>query len=368
MALLVVGFLVYEFALDPSSRKKVDLVYYSGLRKIGIDTNPDIEKIKKDLTITATKLEKVQQVKDQIQQDLTVASSKLEKVQQVKDQIQQDLTVASSKLEKVQQVKDQIQQDLTVASSKLEKVQQDKKKILRDLTVTSSQLEKVQHEKRELTQVVETMILNNKVTENLKYIIRQIYDDPQTQYVLDNDTVTLNFNGKKIASYSTDPDKWYLLGILDSGVTRIFYDDKEILEIETIFGRKGEETPLGEYEIKNRLHNPTWYKKETINGQTIVRPIPFGDPDHEIGHWWLGLKTLDKSVSGSYGIHGVNANKVNDFFKKNFDWRNGSAGCLNIQRWFLEFLANTVPLGAKVNIVPKDKWNRNKIHDPHSAA
>jgi len=152
---------------------------------------------------------------------------------------------------------------------------------------------------------------------------------------------------------------WYLLGILDTGKLKVYYDDEEIMEIEAIFGRKREETPLGEYEIKNRLYQPTWYKKEIINGKTVVRPIPFGDPDHEIGHWWLGLKKLGPQVHGSYGIHGVNLSKANEFFKKNFDWRSGSAGCPNIQAWYLDFLANVLPIGTHVNIVQKEKWAKS---------
>lgn len=309
---LVAGYLVYEFALDQASRQKVDLAYYTGLSKIGLDANADITKIKKDLKVASIKLEQAQRDK--------------------------------------------------------EKFKQDKEKVEQDLSATSSELEKAREEKIKLTQVVETMIFNNKVTENLKYIIRQIYDDPGTRYIRENDNVALFFNDKEISSYSTDPNKWYLLGIIDLGITRVIYNDQEILEIETIFGRKGEETPLGEYEIINRLNKPTWYKKETIDGHTRVRAIPFGDPDHEIGHWWMGLKKLGKPVSGSYGIHGVNASKANDFYKKNFDWRNGSAGCLNIQRWFLDFLANTVPLGTKINIVQKDKSQKSKDISSPSAA
>ncbi|HAX45431.1 MAG TPA: hypothetical protein DCX78_01195 [Nitrospina sp.] len=72
------------------------------------------------------------------------------------------------------------------------------------------------------------------------------------------------------------------------------------------------------------------------------------------------MKRLGELVPGSYGIHGVNAGKVNEFYKKNFDWRNGSAGCPNIQEWYLNFLGKVLSLGAKVNIVSKDKWDRNQ--------
>jgi len=71
------------------------------------------------------------------------------------------------------------------------------------------------------------------------------------------------------------------------------------------------------------------------------------------------LKKLEDPISGSYGIHGVNAGKVNEFYKKNFDWRNGSAGCPNIQEWYLHFLGKVLPTGTKVNIISKDKWDKS---------
>ena len=154
----------------------------------------------------------------------------------------------------------------------------------------------------------------------------------------------------------SDPRRWYMVGIVETGITRVYYDNEEILEIETIFGRQGEETPLGEYEIVNKVYKPTWYKRELVNGKIRVRAIPFGDPEHDIGLWWMGLNKLDKPVPGSYGIHGVNPSRVNEFYKKNFDWRGGSAGCPNIQDWYLTFLAKIVPVGTHVEIVTKDKW------------
>ncbi len=240
--------------------------------------------------------------------------------------------------------------------------------IKKNLTATSTALKKVEKDKQDLAGMVESMISNNKVTENMKYIVKHIYNDPQTKYKTINNKVLVKFKDKQIGQYEKDPNKWFILGIIDSGVTRVYYDDEKILEIETIFGRKGEETPIGEYLIKNRLHEPTWYTRVKVDGKMVRRAIPYGDPDHEIGRWWMGLKNLDKNTRGSYGIHGVNATKVNDFFKKNFDWRNGSAGCLNVQSWFLDFLAKTVPLGTKVTVVQKDKWNKLESPTPPSTA
>ena len=241
--------------------------------------------------------------------------------------------------------------------------------IRQDLTLTSVELEETRQFNAELSMQIEQMILNNKVTENLKYILKQVYKNQRAAYVRSGQTMTLKYNNKDVASFNyKNPQLWYLLGIVESGVLRVYYNDEEIMEIESIFGRAGEETPVGEYEIKNKAYKPTWYKKETINGKTRVRAIPFGHKDHEIGHWWMGMKKLGKPVPGSYGIHGVNAAKVNEFFKKNFDWRNGSAGCPNIQEWYLHFLAKMVPLGTRVNIVQKDKWVKKRDFIPPSSA
>ena len=214
-------------------------------------------------------------------------------------------------------------------------------------------------ENEQLNQVVEQMISNNKVTENLKYILKEIYNDPKTRYLKMQDLNIIKYGKKEIGRYKDDPKLWYVLGVVQQGTMRIFYADEEVLQIRAIFGRSGEETPVGNYLIKNRSYKPTWYKKEDVNGRIKVRAIPFGDPDHEIGHWWMGLKKLGDPIPGSYGIHGVNAGKVNEFYKKNFDWRNGSAGCPNIQEWYLHFLGKVLPIGTKVNIVPKDKWDKN---------
>ena len=227
------------------------------------------------------------------------------------------------------------------------------------LDTIKQSLKKTSKENEQLNQMVEQMIHNNKITENLKYILKQIYENPKTKYLQIGKQNIINYGGDEIARYTRDPALWYVLGVVEQGIMRIYYADEEILQIRAIFGRKGEETPIGNYEIKNRVYKPTWYKKEPTNGRIRVRAIPFGDTDHEIGHWWLGLKKLDNAIPGSYGIHGVNASKVNEFYKKNFDWRNGSAGCPNIQEWYLHFLGKVLPLGTKVNIVSKDKWNNS---------
>jgi hypothetical protein len=233
-------------------------------------------------------------------------------------------------------------------------------KIRQTLETATSKLQETSIENEQLNQVVEKMIQNNRATDNLQYILKQIYNDPKTKYIKAKNLNIIKYEEKEIARYKKDPKLWYVLGIVERGVMRIFYADEEILKIRAIFGRTGEETPLGNYIIKNRSYKPTWFKKEEVDGRVTVRAIHFGESDHEIGHWWLGLKKLGDPVPGSYGIHGVNAGKVNEFYKKNFDWRNGSAGCPNIQEWYLHFLGKVLPIGTKVNIVSKDKWDKSE--------
>jgi hypothetical protein len=243
----------------------------------------------------------------------------------------------------------------------------DYENIQEDYSATSKKLEETRKNNAELSQRVEQMILNNQVAENFQHILKQIYLDPGTKYVKRKGRMALLFNDREIANYKTDPDLWYVLGIIDSGKIRVYYDDQEVIDIDAIFGRQGEETPTGEYRVVNKVHKPTWYKKEMIDGKTRVRAIPFGHIDHDIGRWWMGLKKIGDPVRGSYGIHGVNVQKANDFYKKNFDWRNGSAGCPNIQGWYLQFLAKVVPVGAHVNIVQKDKWKPEVRSNPSAA-
>jgi len=244
----------------------------------------------------------------------------------------------------------------------------DYENIQEDYTATSLQLAETRQNNVELSQRVEEMVLNNQVAENFQHILKQIYLDPRTKYVKRKGKMVLMFDDRKIATYKTDPDLWYVLGVIGSGKIRVYYDNQKVLDIDAIFGRQGEETPTGEYRVVNKVYKPTWYKKETTGGRTRVRAIPFGHIDHDIGRWWMGLKKVGDPVRGSYGIHGVNVQKVNDFYKKNFDWRNGSAGCPNVQGWYLQFLAKMVPIGAHVNIVQKDKWKPDASANPPSAA
>ena len=54
---------------------------------------------------------------------------------------------------------------------------------------------------------------------------------------------------------------------------------------------KNNSTPVGTFEIVNKLKNPTWYKTGAV--------LPPGSPDNILGSRWLGFSLK------SYGIHGT---------------------------------------------------------------
>jgi len=59
--------------------------------------------------------------------------------------------------------------------------------IRQDLTMTAVELEETRKFNAELSVQIEQMILNNKVTENLKYILKQVYNNKHASYVRAND-------------------------------------------------------------------------------------------------------------------------------------------------------------------------------------
>ena len=127
-------------------------------------------------------------------------------------------------------------------------------KIRQTLQTATNKLKETSKENEQLSRVVEQMIHNNRVTtENLKYILKQIYNDPKTKYIKTKDLNIIKYGNKEIARYKNDPKLWYVLGVVKQGIMRVFYKDEEVLQIRAIFGRSGEETPVGNYLIKNRF-------------------------------------------------------------------------------------------------------------------
>ena len=91
-------------------------------------------------------------------------------------------------------------------------------------------------------------------------------------------------------------------------------------------------TPTGEFVVKDKIHDPTWYDKG--------RAIPPGDPENILGTRWLGFAATD-AVSG-LGIHGTT--------EPDTIGRKASAGCIRMHNKDVEELISLTPRGTPVRI------------------
>ena len=103
-------------------------------------------------------------------------------------------------------------------------------------------------------------------------------------------------------------------------------------------GKPTWQTPLGEFIIKSKAKDPTWYVPPSIqkemedNGQDIIVEIPPG-PENPLGKYWLQL-----SLEG-IGLHGTNSPHSIYKFR--------SHGCMRLRPEVAEFLFNDVVVGTK---------------------
>lgn len=88
-------------------------------------------------------------------------------------------------------------------------------------------------------------------------------------------------------------------------------------------------TPVGDFEINDRIHQPTWWRPD---GQSV----PYGSEENELGTHWLSLSVRH------YGIHGT--------WKPETIGRQASAGCVRLTNENIEELFTLVPIGTKVTI------------------
>jgi lipoprotein-anchoring transpeptidase ErfK/SrfK len=99
-------------------------------------------------------------------------------------------------------------------------------------------------------------------------------------------------------------------------------------------GRPGEDTPPGDYVVKNKLENPPWMKE----GQ---EPIPFGDPRNPLGTRWMGWSTPEGART-SYGFHGT--------WEPESIGQAASDGCIRLLNDDAEELFLVLPEGAPIRI------------------
>ncbi|MBI4686082.1 MAG: L,D-transpeptidase [Nitrospirae bacterium] len=107
-------------------------------------------------------------------------------------------------------------------------------------------------------------------------------------------------------------------------------------------GKPAWQTPFGEFTIKNKAKNPTWYVPESIQkemeekGKDVLIEVPPGR-ENPLGKHWLQL-----SIKG-VGLHGTNAPQSIYKFR--------SHGCMRLRAEVAEFLYKDIPIGTKGIII-----------------
>ena len=99
-------------------------------------------------------------------------------------------------------------------------------------------------------------------------------------------------------------------------------------------GRRGWETPIGNFQVTEMLENPTW-----INPLTD-KSIPGGTPENPLGHYWIGFWTDGRN---SIGFHSApNPESVG---------KATSHGCIRMYSKDVEDLFHKVNVGTPVSVV-----------------
>ncbi len=96
---------------------------------------------------------------------------------------------------------------------------------------------------------------------------------------------------------------------------------------------KNDKTPVGTFEVKNKMKEPTWYSP---NGGIF----PYGHPENILGTRWIGFK--DKPDLYGYGIHGTTLPESIGTASSN--------GCVRMVNSDVEELYDFVTLDTKIII------------------
>ena len=110
--------------------------------------------------------------------------------------------------------------------------------------------------------------------------------------------------------------------------TLVLYSNNLPVKKYSVATGKNNCTPVGEFKIKDKLVNPTWFKTGAI--------LPPGSPENALGTRWMGF---DKPA---YGIHGT--------IQPKSIGTQASEGCIRMLNEDVEELYSIVPFDTKVTI------------------
>jgi len=105
--------------------------------------------------------------------------------------------------------------------------------------------------------------------------------------------------------------------------------DGEVFKTYMVSTGINNSTPIGTYQIKEKIVNPTWYKAGAV--------APPDSPDNILGTRWMAL-TLEH-----YGIHGTTDDSTLG--------QQVTAGCVRMSNKDVEELYSIVPVGTEVTII-----------------
>lgn len=129
----------------------------------------------------------------------------------------------------------------------------------------------------------------------------------------------------------TEPVRIYV--DLEARWALYFFGDEVAAAWPVGIGRPGEETPPGDYTVKDKIENPPWMKV----GQEA---IPYGDPRNPLGSRWLGW--AQDGHKTSYGFHGTT--QPESIGKAESD------GCVRFRNEDVQVLFQILPEGAPIHI------------------
>jgi len=106
-------------------------------------------------------------------------------------------------------------------------------------------------------------------------------------------------------------------------------EEEDVIKVYTVSTGANNSTPVGKFEITNKLKDPVWYKSGAV--------VAAESPDNILGSRWLGLSVKD------YGIHGTT--------QPESIGKQVTHGCVRMRNNEVEELYSILPVGAKVVIV-----------------
>ncbi|MBD2089793.1 L,D-transpeptidase [Microcoleus sp. FACHB-1515] len=122
---------------------------------------------------------------------------------------------------------------------------------------------------------------------------------------------------------------------LSSRRLTLYQGEMELSHFPIAVGREGWQTPIGEWEVRQMIHDPAW--RNPFTG----RVIPGGDPENPLGDYWIGFWTDGENWIGMHGT--PNPESVG---------RAASHGCIRLYNHDIAALFALVRVGTPVIVVP----------------